>query len=84
MLECAKALKKKGDVIAEIRFFDEINANASGGTLDTVFHALGSRSMFLVHDLCGWLGSARDDYSLSLSLLCAEWRTRASWASTRC
>ena len=44
MLECAKALKKKGDTIAEIRFFDEINANASGGTLDTVFHALGSRS----------------------------------------
>ncbi len=26
-----------------MHFYDEINANASGGTLDTVFHALGDR-----------------------------------------
>jgi len=46
VLECAKQLKAKGETISEIRFYDEINANPSGGTMDTVFHALGNRQVY--------------------------------------
>eukprot|EP01034_Spumella_vulgaris_P029233 gene29233-36247_t len=43
VLECANKLKAKGENIKEIHFYDEINMIASGGTLDTVFHALLNR-----------------------------------------
>lgn len=43
VLECSKFLRKKGETLDRISFYDEINASASGGTMDTVFHSLGSR-----------------------------------------
>jgi len=44
--EMSKKLKSLGDNIVEISCYDEINANASGGTLDTVFHSLGNRMKY--------------------------------------
>jgi len=43
VLECSKHLKKKGERLESISFYDEINAGPSGGTMDTVFHSLGNR-----------------------------------------
>ena len=43
VLECSKHLRKKGETLEQIEFFDEINAAPSGGTMDTVFHSLGNR-----------------------------------------
>lgn len=43
VLECASALKKKGEKLTEIKLFDEILAGPSGGTLETVFHTLSNR-----------------------------------------
>eukprot|EP00600_Ochromonadales_sp_CCMP1393_P014239 CAMPEP_0175004228 /NCGR_PEP_ID=MMETSP0005-20121125/4651_1 /TAXON_ID=420556 /ORGANISM="Ochromonas sp., Strain CCMP1393" /LENGTH=491 /DNA_ID=CAMNT_0016259359 /DNA_START=77 /DNA_END=1552 /DNA_ORIENTATION=- len=43
VLELSQRLKKKGDTIASISFYDEINSAPSGGTMATVFHALGNR-----------------------------------------
>jgi short subunit dehydrogenase-like uncharacterized protein len=43
VLECSKHLKKKGERLETISFYDEINAGPSGGTMDTVFHSLGNR-----------------------------------------
>ena len=44
--ETSKKLKSMGDSLLEISCYDEINANASGGTLDTVFHSLGNRMKY--------------------------------------
>jgi len=43
VLECSKFLRKKGETLEQIDFYDEINAGPSGGTMDTVFHSLGDR-----------------------------------------
>lgn len=43
VLECATALKKKGEQLAEVKIYDEIVAGPSGGTLETVFHSLENR-----------------------------------------
>jgi short subunit dehydrogenase-like uncharacterized protein len=46
VLECAKQLKKKGETITEIHFYDEINSAPSGGTLDTALSILTSRVVY--------------------------------------
>ena len=46
VLECSKHLKKKGERLDSISFYDEINAGPSGGTMDTVFHSLGNRTKY--------------------------------------
>jgi hypothetical protein len=43
VLECANELKKTGETLVEVKCFDEIRAEPSGGTLDTVFHSLQGR-----------------------------------------
>ena len=42
-LECSNQLKKQGQRLVEIHCYDEIRADPSGGTMDTVFHSLGQR-----------------------------------------
>lgn len=46
VLECVNELKKKGETITEISFFDEINSAPSGGTLATAALALGERAQY--------------------------------------
>lgn len=41
-----KLLKKKGEVLTTINFYDEINSSPSGGTLATVFHSLNNRTHY--------------------------------------
>jgi short subunit dehydrogenase-like uncharacterized protein len=43
VMECALALKKKGERLAEVEIYDEIVAGPSGGTLETLFHSLENR-----------------------------------------
>lgn len=46
VLECANKLKTKGESLKEIHFYDEINASASGGTMDTALTILTSRVVY--------------------------------------
>jgi short subunit dehydrogenase-like uncharacterized protein len=46
VMECALALKKKGERLAEVTLYDEIVAGPSGGTLETLFHSLENRYEF--------------------------------------
>jgi len=46
VMEVSKALKKKGDILKVVNLYDEITAHVSGGTLATMFHALGDRSIY--------------------------------------
>ncbi|KAJ1415215.1 Saccharopine dehydrogenase-domain-containing protein [Ochromonadaceae sp. CCMP2298] len=43
----SQALKKKGESLVEVSFYDEINSAPSGGTMDTVFHSLGNRVKYI-------------------------------------
>ena len=45
-LECVKLLKKRGEHLSSINFYDEIKSDPSGGTLETVFHSLGDRLQY--------------------------------------
>jgi hypothetical protein len=52
VLELSKKIKQKQDSIAEVHFYDEIRSAPSGGTMDTVFHALGNRTKYKAE--CGF------------------------------
>lgn len=41
--QCALDMKKRGEAITEVRLYDEINSNPSGGTMATIQHALSHR-----------------------------------------
>ena len=43
VLECSNLLKAQGQSISEVNCYDEICADASGGTFATIFHSLGQR-----------------------------------------
>lgn len=43
VLECSNQLKKQGQALMEVHCYDEICAEASGGTYATVFHSLANR-----------------------------------------
>ena len=45
-MESSKQFKKKGENLVKIHFYDEIRANASGGTLETAFHILQNRVVY--------------------------------------
>lgn len=46
VLECSSLLRKQGQNIAEVHCYDEIRADASGGTFATIFHSLGQRVQY--------------------------------------
>lgn len=46
VLECSNLLKKKGELISEVHCYDEIFADASGGTFATIFHSLNKRIQY--------------------------------------
>lgn len=49
MAEELKKYNKEGeeeDKLDTVTFFDDINSNASGGTLDTIFHSLSERAHY--------------------------------------
>jgi len=46
VLECSNQLKKQGQSLAEVHCYDEICAEASGGTFATVFHSLAQRVQY--------------------------------------
>ena len=43
VLECSNLMKKKGQKLQEVHCYDEICADASGGTFATIFHSLNQR-----------------------------------------
>lgn len=47
VMECANELKKKNESLTEIKLYDEIVAAPSGGTLETLFHSLENRLVYL-------------------------------------
>jgi short subunit dehydrogenase-like uncharacterized protein len=46
VLESAKVLRRKGEALECVSFYDEIDSAPSGGTMDTVFHSLGDRTKY--------------------------------------
>lgn len=46
VLELSKSLKGRQDTILEVHFYDEIRSAPSGGTMATVFHAMGNRTQY--------------------------------------
>lgn len=46
VLECNNLLKKQNETITEIHCYDEIFADASGGTFATIFHSLNKRIQY--------------------------------------
>lgn len=47
VLKCSTQLRKQGESLAEVHCYDEICAEASGGTFSTVFHSLAQRVQYV-------------------------------------